>query len=177
MGSGTYEDMGTSGIKTDDASPHFSLQHFFQQRLVRRRLPRPNRLRNSVSFLSRFCNASVKVSAHARLAAVERRVAPTHRPARPSHSVCGPLLRFEEPPFGPDPFGCPNSSLLGSKLPSTVCQKLFFFSTRLFAPAHFLSGQQGLREPKAYTLLLRLGSQRQVARPFGLGEVEYAVFQ
>ena len=50
-----------------------------------------------------------------------------------------------------------------------------FFSTRLFAPAHFLSGQQGLREPKAYTLLLRLGSQRQAARPFGLGEVEYAV--
>ena len=127
MGSGTYEDMGTSGIKTDDASPHFSLQHFFQQRLVRRRLPRPNRLRNPVSFLSRFCNASVKVSAHARLAALERRVAPTHRPARPSHSVCGPLLRFEEPPFGSDPFGCPNSSLLGSKLPSTVCQKLFFF--------------------------------------------------
>ena len=47
----------------------------------------------------------------------------------------------------------------------------FFF----FAPAHFLSGQQGLREPKAYTLLLRLGSQRRAARPFGLGEVEYAV--
>ena len=54
-------------------------------------------------------------------------------------------------------------------------KRLPIFLTRLFAPAHFLSGQQGLREPKAYTLLLRLGSQRQAARPFGLGEVEYAV--
>ena len=35
-----------------------------------------------------------------------------------------------------------------------------FFSTRLFAPAHFLSGQQGLREPKAYTLLLRRSGRR-----------------
>ena len=90
-------------------------------------------------------------------------------------AVCGAVPEQHELRLGAGRGVRSISGSLGPAPGTSFWFTLIFFSHSFFAPARFLSGQHGLREPKGYTLLLRLGSRRQAARPFGLGQVEYAV--
>ena len=84
-------------------------------------------------------------------------------------AVCGAVPEQHELRLGAGRGVRSISGSLGPAPGTSFWFTLIFFSHAFFAPARFLSGQHGLREPKGYTLLLRLGSRRQAARPFGLG--------